>query len=124
MRDIFADIKRVNAPAILESGALLLGVKRNLCLAFVCGIRHGIVIEQAFHELIAEYGFLNDFGGIFGLHVPIKYAGRLDRHERSHLTKALTAASNHIDIIAFVIFRTVGFERNRHFEIALKYLAL
>ena len=99
--DVFADILWIQLTAVLQSDALLLGIKTNLIdiKDFFLSKFINIIHFQTFYRLTPDKMLLDDLRDIFRFDMTIENFIRINRHNRAFLTKAETAGFNHADLL-------------------------
>ena len=101
--DVFVDILGVDAAAVMQQNAFLLGIKRDFGRGFAVLVGVRVHIQQTFHRLAFHNRFFHDFGHVFGFDVRIKNI--IDTDQRTGGAEAAAAAD--ADVIFMAAFGNV-----------------
>ncbi len=93
------DTGRIDAAAVGQNPAFLLGVKRDLVAVVYRLLLLGFVIRQAVDELAAFEGLGNDLGGIIRLHFLVLNPHGLNGNHRRLGAKTVAAGGTDFHLI-------------------------
>ena len=104
--NVFIHILRIQKSAFFERSTFLTRVEGDIRHAPAVSAIGRIDVEQTIYRLALHDGLIHDLFGIFGLHMGIENAIRLDSDQRANLTKTLATASGDQDVVV-VIFMSL-----------------
>ncbi|MCK7491286.1 MAG: hypothetical protein MZW92_05875 [Comamonadaceae bacterium] len=105
--DVLVDLFRVDESPVLQDNELLLAEERDIQHVGNGRFRCGLLVHEPLDRTALDDVLLDDLRNVFGLHVLVEGAFRIDDHDGACSTEAVAAGFHHGYLVGEILGRSV-----------------